>query len=166
MVSFTVPILGATLIICKSVMIPTAETCASWRIRLADHFPIPFNATKRSMVSRMFSSFQVVCAIFKSYFALVPKFVTLEIHRNNASSLEIVTLFIFMYASNTIGAILLTLASEFCAYKTIVKISWCKLWYSNEYFFSYIFVRIGSKFLVHSVAFSNKSVSLFFEVHW
>ena len=78
LVSFIIPILGATLITCKSVIIPTAGTFASRRITLSDHVPIPFNATKPSMVSRMFSSFWVVCAIFKSHFALVPKFLTLE----------------------------------------------------------------------------------------
>lgn len=162
--SFIIPILGGTKITCKSAIIPTLGTFASRRIRLTIHLPIPFNETKPSIVSRMFSSFWLVCAIFKSNFALVLKFLILEIHKNNASLLEIVALSIFWYASNTTGAILLTLAKEFCAYKTIVKISWCKLLYFNRCFFLHICYN-GSKFLAHSVAFSNKSVLLFFEVH-
>ena len=86
------PILGATLITCKSATIPSAGIFASRRITLADFLPMPFNATKPSIVSGIFSSFWMVCAISKSQFALVPKFRTLEMYGNNASTLETVRL--------------------------------------------------------------------------
>jgi hypothetical protein len=60
------PILGATLITCKSAIIPSAGFFASHIITLADFFHSAFNATKPSIVSGIFASFELF-SISKSH---------------------------------------------------------------------------------------------------
>lgn len=107
LVSVIKPILGATLITCNAVIIPSAEIFALRIVTCVDFLPIPFKAAKFSIVIGIFSSFWIVFFISKSHFALVLKFPILEIYGNNTYALEMVKRSIFGYALNGVVAILL-----------------------------------------------------------
>ena len=88
-------------------MILSARIFASVRIIIADYLSIPLKSTIRSIISGIFLSFSLICAVSERHYALDLKFLTLERYGTNASLLEIAKPSIFGFASNKSLTILL-----------------------------------------------------------
>jgi hypothetical protein len=110
-----IPILGATLITCKSAMISSSVLFASRIITFAYFLSILFKAVSWSIESGMFLLFCIIFAISIIQLAIVPKFLTSVIYGISASVLETAKISIFGNISNSVGIILLILASDSCA---------------------------------------------------